>query len=241
MKKQLGLLVATLWAASLPAWAGGTVVVAPARYNVMQIGFDLAARNAVTLVSYQGEASTEKPLIHVWNGKEWEYVALADFQAGKFLHERPARTLIIGDEKMVPQVFAPISAWAGKQQTIASIFTPDILNQAGTALKFRAEDWQWFASRYNMKAEDINAAERKTTIYDHKIGEPFKLKREPLTQKAVESQLPAQPPSPEIVEPKPATLEPPVATPVKTDKLEVKPAPAPTPVAVTPAEKPLAP
>lgn len=184
MKKSLGITSVALLALVNTAFAGGTVVVAPARYNVMQVGFDLAARNGVTLVSYQGEATTEKPLIHVWNGQEWSYVTLPDFQAGTFLNEKPTQTLIIGDEHMVPQVFAPISVWAGKQLAITSVLTPDILNKAGNALKFRTEDWQWFAGRYSMKVQDINAPIRKTSIYDNKIGEPFTLKDKRVAPKA---------------------------------------------------------
>lgn len=175
MKKHFGWMAAGLLAASTAAWAGGTVVVAPARTSVMQVGMDLAARYGVTLVSYQGEASTASPLIHLWNGTAWDYLPLDEFVAGKFLAAKPTQTLVIGDAKFVPEVFAPMSAWAGKQQQITSLATPDILNAAGTALKFGSADWQWFSTRYNMKIEDINAALRKETIYKRKVGEPISL------------------------------------------------------------------
>lgn len=199
MKKQLGLMAAAWLAMCGAAPADGTVVVAPARYNVMQVGRDLAARNGVTLVSYQGEATTSKPLVHVWNGKEWNFVALEDFQSGKFLNEKPKQTLVIGDEHMVPQAFAPISAWAGQPQSIATIETQPMLNQLGAALKFSDTDWQWYASRYNLKLEDRNAPIRKTSYYDRQIGEPFTLKRRNTAQKV------------EAHEPLPATVEGPQA------------------------------
>ena len=201
MKKSLGFTAVACLAMLNTAFAGGTVLIAPARYNVMQVGFDLAARQGVTLVSYQGEASTEKPLIHKWNGQEWVFVPLADFQAGNFLSEKPTRTLIIGDEQMVPQVFAPIAAWSGKQQAIPTVLTPEILNKVGNALKFSSEEWQWFAARYNMKVQDINAPARKATIYTHPIGEPFSLKHRSSPAKAVETQPSLPPTKIEIITP----------------------------------------
>ena len=164
MSRCFNWLAVVILAASTTAWAGGTVVVVPARINLVQAGMDLAARYGVTLVSYRGKASTALPLVHVWNGKEWKYVPLDAFQSGSFLSVKPTQTFIVGDEKMIPKVFAPMAAWAGTLQEIPSIFTPDILNAAGTALKFRKGDWQWFASRYNMKVEDANAAARNGVI-----------------------------------------------------------------------------
>ena len=177
MKNYFGWMAAGLLTASVAAWADGTVVVVPARTSVIQVGQDLAARYGVTLVSYQGEASTAQPLIHRWNGQGWDYLPLEEFVAGKFLTAKPTQTLVIGDEKFVPEAFAPMSTWAGKLQKIPSLGTAEILNATGTALKFQREDWQWFSARYNMTVEDLNAAVRKDTIYTHKVGEPLTLRR----------------------------------------------------------------
>ncbi len=177
MKKYFGLMAAGWLAAGMAAWAGDTVVVAPARTSVIQVGLDLVARHGVTLVSYQGEATTAKPLIHVWNGTGWDFLPLVEFVAGNFLTAKPAQTLVIGDEKIVPEAFAPMSAWAGKLKKIPGLSMPEILNVAGEALKFQRTDWQWFSTRYNMKVEDINAAARQDSIYKHKVGEPITLRR----------------------------------------------------------------
>ena len=131
----------------------------------------------VTLVSYQGEASTAYPLLHLWNGTGWDFLPLDEFVSGKFLTAKPTQTLVVGDEKFVPEVFAPMSAWSGKVQKIPALTTPEILNTAGQALKFRTEDWKWFSARYNMKVEDINSSLRQDTIYKHKVGEPIALRR----------------------------------------------------------------
>ena len=176
MKKQFGWLAAVLLVTSTTARADGTLIVAPARINIIQVGMDLAARPGITLVSYQGEAATAKPLIHVWNGKEWDFIPLDAFQSGAFLPTKPSQTLVIGDEKLVPEAFVPMATWAGKLQKIPTLDTPDLVNAAGAALKFRTEDWQWFATRYNMKVEDINAEVRKDSVYNHKVGDSLKLR-----------------------------------------------------------------
>lgn len=191
MKKYFGWMAAVWLAASTAAWADGTVVVAPARISVMQVGMDLAARYGVTLVSYQGEASTANPLLHLWNGTSWEFLSLDEFVSGKFLAAKPTQTLVIGDEKFVPEVFAPMSAWAGKLQKIPALGTADILNTAGQALKFRAADWQWFSARYNMKVEDLNTALRQDSIYKHKVGEPLTLRRRDEAKKTTTGVPPA--------------------------------------------------
>ena len=59
------------------------LLVAPARYNVMQVAFDVANRYSTVLVSFQGKA--ESPKLHAWNGMEWLPLSLADFQSGAFL------------------------------------------------------------------------------------------------------------------------------------------------------------
>ncbi|MCX6997788.1 MAG: hypothetical protein NTV49_12050 [Kiritimatiellaeota bacterium] len=179
MKKQgVGLLavlsVVVALGAAAPARAGGpTLVVAPARYSVLQVGFDLVQRYGVTLVSYRGEAATEKPLLHVWTGQEWKFIALPDFQSGAFLDQKPAQTVVIGDARMVPAVFAPMAAWAGRQVSIPSLFTDEILNQASKALRFSRGDWDWFAARYNLKLDDTNAALRSDSWYGHTYDKPI--------------------------------------------------------------------
>ena len=180
MKKQgIGLLAVLSLVAALgsaaPARADGpTLVVAPARYSVLQVCFDLVQRYGVTLVSYRGEATTEKPLMHLWTGQEWKYIALPDFQSGAFLEQKPAQTLVIGDARMVPSAaFAPMAAWAGRQISLPTVFTDEILNQASKALRFSREDWDWFAARYNMKLDDTNAALRGDSWYNHKYDKPI--------------------------------------------------------------------
>lgn len=151
---------------------GGRLGGAPARISVSQAGLDWAARHDVTLGSYHGLFSTPTPLIHVWKGKTWDFVPLEAFLSGSFLRAKPDQAIVIGDEKTVPEVFASMTARAGKLQKVPSIFTPDILNAAGTALRFLCAEWQRFASRYNMKVEDANAEAHKNAVSRAAEGVP---------------------------------------------------------------------
>ena len=219
----LGLIVVRGWAAPSRA-SGATLVVAPARYSVLQVGFDLVQRCGVTLVSYRGEATTEKPLIHVWTGQEWKFVALPDFQSGAFLDQKPTQTLVIGDAQLVPAVFAPMAAWAGRVTHVTSLYNDELLNQAAIALRFGKEDWDWFAARYNMKLNDTNGTLRKDSWYDHTYGKPFHLQFKRRAPAKSSQAAPAQdgPPSAD-----PIKTERPAATDEPVSGLSLRPAPVP--------------
>ena len=51
-----------------------TMIVVPARFSVLQVAFDVAEKHPAVIVTYQGDATTEEPLLHAWNGREWTYV-----------------------------------------------------------------------------------------------------------------------------------------------------------------------
>ena len=78
------------------AQADAVLLVAPARFPVMQVAFDVARRFPTILVSYQG--SPDKPALHAWNGFEWMPLSLADYQSGAFLQAYPGRTIFLGDD-----------------------------------------------------------------------------------------------------------------------------------------------
>ena len=230
MKKDgIGLLAAlsliAAWGLAAPAnVSGATLVVAPARYSVLQVGFDLVQRCGVTLVSYRGEATTEKPLIHVWTGQEWKFVSLPDFQSGAFLAQKPAQTLVIGNAQLVPAVFSPMAAWAGRVIPVTSLYSDEILNQAASALRFGKEDWDWFAARYNMKLNDTNAALRTDSWYDHTYDKPVRLqfkRRAPAKSPEVAPAQEAAPPAETNKTERPAAADEPVSG------LSLRPTPEP--------------
>lgn len=146
------------------------LLVAPARFAVMQVAFDVARRYPTVLVSYQG-APTE-PVLHVWNGYEWMPLALADYQSGAFLQSYPGRTIFLGDDSLLPADLRSIGAWCDQTTQIPVLEKYALINAIGSYLPFTPADWRWFAGRYNMtltnlKADEAEAAKRETW-YDGK-------------------------------------------------------------------------
>ena len=165
----LAALAVVLAGAAQPAAAVGpglTMVVMPARYSVLQVGFDLFNRFPVVLVSYQGDATTESPLIHAWNGEEWVKVSQEDYASAAFLQETPGRVILVGDEKLLPPAMGGAAAWCPRVETVADIDTAALVNALAKPLSFSQADWKWFAKRYNLDLEDHNAARRTTSWYD---------------------------------------------------------------------------
>ncbi len=211
-----------------------TMVVVPARFSVLQVSFDLISRFSAVLVSYQGDATTDVPLIHAWNGQEWVSVTLEDYREASFLQVTPLRTIIVGDESMVPAVLTEASSWCQDVINIPSIDTATMVNSFGRLFDFTRSDWQWFSKRYNLGLQDINAEKRNRSWYDF----PFVEKKADVPQEipspaeAPEADLPAagdEPSSmemPSLVEPQP---EQPEAAPEAQSMIE------PTPRIMAPA------
>ena len=166
MKKSMILLAALAMGASLLAFpvrasADGDAVllVAPARYSVMQVAFDVARRYPTVLVSYQ--RPDPDPRLHVWNGYEWLPLALDDYKSGAFLQSYPARTFFLGDDALLPASLKDIGAWCKDTRQIPDLETPVLINEIGQGIPFTPADWRWFAGRYNLTLTDTSAARQK--------------------------------------------------------------------------------
>ncbi len=147
------------------AQADAVLLVAPARFAVMQVAFDVARRYPTVLVSYQGSAT--EPVLHVWNGYEWMPLSLTDYQSGAFLQSYPGRTIFLGDDALLPTSLRSISAWCDKTTQVSQLEKEALVNAIGTYLPFTPSDWRWFAGRYNLtltnlKAEEAEAAKHET-------------------------------------------------------------------------------
>jgi hypothetical protein len=158
-----------------PAWSSGmrgsssrgyTLIVAPARYSVLQVAFDLVRRHSSVLVSYQGEGATPEPRLHVWNGTEWVKLTMTDYREVNFLQSPPARTVLIGDQQTLPAVLVDASTWSPEVVHITALETSALVNEFGRLLNFNAAEWKWFASRYNLELRDENAERRTKSWYD---------------------------------------------------------------------------
>ena len=216
----LVLLVGLLVSSSMALTPGRvTMLVLPARYSVMQVAFDLAQKYSVVLVSYQGDASSEAPLLHAWNGKEWIKVSVDEYANASFLQVTPGEALLIGDEKLLPPVLASsISGWCPKVTTIPTIDTAALVNTFAKEFSFKRSEWEWFAKRYNLTLNDENAPRRNTSWYDRHAYED---KYSPKVSSWFGLRKGAQAPmEPVIVEPEAAPqVDAPVEAPVQSEPL----------------------
>lgn len=212
-----------------------TMVVVPARYSVLQVSFDLIKRFPAVLVSYQGDATTDIPMIHAWNGQEWVAVTLDDYREASFLQVTPLRTIIVGDENMVPAVLTEASSWCQDVVNIPSIDTATIVNSFGRLFGFTRSDWQWFSKRYNLGLQDINSEKRKHSWYDFPFVEEKAEVKEEVQPVEPTSESLTQAETSEMTESATGDAPETVETPLP-DETQSVPAPAeqPTPRIMTP-------
>ena len=154
-------------AALTPAAAqeDAVLLVAPSRFEVMQVAFDVARRYPTVLVSYQG--APDAPTLHVWNGYEWMALALADYQSGAFLQSYPGRTVLLGYDSLLPASLRSIGSLCDQTTQIPALEKHALVNAIVSYLPFTPSDWRWFAGRYNLtltnlKAEEAEAAKHET-------------------------------------------------------------------------------
>ncbi len=173
----VGLLVLLVTATSCLAMAPRpqtiTLLVVPARFSVLQIAFDVSSRRPAVIVSYQGDADTEEPLLHAWDGNEWKYVSNEDYEQARFLQRIPTQVILVGDEHQLPEVLVAASSWCPLVMSIPSIDTATLINSLGKVFGFRSSDWKWFSNRYNLDLLDLNADERKESWYDGSYFGPY--------------------------------------------------------------------
>ena len=173
------------------------LVVAPARYSVMQVMFDVVANRPSILVSYQGEATTAEPLLHVWNGTAWNPITLHDLREMSFVQKTPTRAILIGNDELLPASVRESLAWMPEVIYVRDLTNASLLNEFGRIQNWSRREWNWFSTRYNLALEDEAAPLRSRSWYDrpasslNKNPEPSYL---PAPVMAVERQ-PMAPPS----------------------------------------------
>ena len=166
-------------AAATPAaaQADAVLLVAPARYPVMQVAFDVARRYPTVLVSYQGAPTA--PALHVWNGYEWMALSLGDYQSGAFLQSYPGRTIFLGDDALLPSDLRSIGAWCDQSTQIPELEKHALVNAIGSSLPFTPSDWRWFAGRYNLTLTNLKAEEAEAAKHETWYGEKAPVKDPP--------------------------------------------------------------
>jgi hypothetical protein len=230
------MLATVLAAGLLPAVASAySLIVAPARFSVLQVLFDVIDKRSAVLVSYQGEAGTENPVMHVWSGAAWNPLGLHELQELSFLQRSPDRAVLIGDDDLLPQAISDRLAWMPQLVRIRDLGNATLINELDAVMSWSDYEWRWFAGRYKLDIEDRAATKRKASWYD----QPGPLrKNEPARQPPVrELREPAPVPVTTRVIEQPAVVEPEVIAIPEPPALETPPAPVvEAPVIVPPPQ-----
>ncbi|HMP73694.1 MAG TPA: hypothetical protein PKE55_10570 [Kiritimatiellia bacterium] len=150
------------------AWDRGyTLIVAPARYSVIQLMFDVIDQRPAVLVAYQmNPADPADVVLHTWNGREWLGLDPADFQSLRFVLSPPTRTVLIGSLALVPPSVGQAVESMPNPLVIRDVTNPGILNGLDRAFSWRRAEWRWFTARYNLDLEDEAAALRNESWFD---------------------------------------------------------------------------
>ena len=143
-----------------------TLIVAPARFSVVQLSFDLIRKRPAVLVSYRGEASTKEPLLYAWNGTEWVFVSVQDYRDARFLQDTPKQVVFIGDENTLPAALRDATGWSKNIETFKAVDNAALVNEFGRLFSWTPDEWAWFSSRYNLKLQDEAEPYRHSSWYD---------------------------------------------------------------------------
>ncbi len=186
--------------------------------------FDVVANRPSILVSYQGEATTAEPLLHVWNGTAWNPITLHDLREMSFVQKTPTRAMLIGNDELLPVSVRESLAWMPEVIFIRDLTNTSLLNEFGRLQNWSKREWNWFSTRYNLSLEDEAAPLRSRSWYDRPASSLQK-NTEPSYQPSPVTDVMRQPMSPpsslplkeEVMRPSdvPAPVAPvvPVATP----------------------------
>ena len=180
MSKSIAGMVLAVWlgwgdstafgAANRPSLATDILVV-PAHYTVLQVGFDTLNREGGVLVVYQGEAATAEPALHVWDGMDWIHISLDEFGTSAYLSGTLGRIIMVGDDTLLPGSLVD-SAMGINSVKVLQIPTQDtagLLNSLGKVYGFSSRDWEWYAGRYRLDLSDTNADMRHISYYDQPV------------------------------------------------------------------------
>ena len=221
-----GMVAGLMLAAGTQARAAAdwTVFVVPARYSVLQVMFDVTAVKPAELVSYQGNATTATPLLHVWREGEWVAVSVEDFRTGRLARQAPTRVVLAGNDEILPAVLMQSAQnLAPAVIQVKDIDTAALVNAAGKLMKFKRGEWQWFSERYNMGLSDASQAARKGWYEEPRSSKKFS----PPPFGGAGEQPPPAPVVPEAKAPAAPKAEPKSVVPAPVMPPTAAPAPAP--------------
>ena len=174
MVRKLLFVLALFCCAAVPfaARAGqteSTVLVIPARYTIVQMGFDIAHLRPVSLVAYPATLPTHAPpTLHVWNreAQDWIPTSVAEYGEGSIFLTRPSTALVLGPDADLPAGLADASErLAARAERIPALDVVEWVNTLDRHLNFTAQEWRWLADRHGLQIKDLNDERRRYGKY----------------------------------------------------------------------------
>ncbi len=198
-----------------------TLLVVPERINTVQVGFDMVNKRPVALVSYRGDGTRQPLTLHAWTDNQWRPLALEDYEGGYFLIRPPARIVLVGDERLLPDPLINASDWGPLLMSIDTTETDELLNSLGRLFEFNRSEWRWFASRYNMDIEDVTPEQEQISWYDQMTRARQTAPRRTIDDPPVTPIVPVPEPA-EPLEPEPVPAPEPEPAPTVEDGVPVR-------------------
>lgn len=197
-------------------------IVLPARYAIVQLGFDVASLRPLTLISYAAGKTADDPAMHVWDtaARQWTPVSVGEYRSAQVPGPLASGIVLVGGDTDLPVAIKEGSSWSDSVRRVQTLNVATILNTLNEELKFSPKEWKWLARRYRIKLKDLNRDRRRWGKY----GKPGSRRGAPTPVMPTEDEL-----TPEEIEPEERAPMP-------------EPAPEPEkgfePAAVAPVENP---
>jgi hypothetical protein len=146
--------------------APATLLVVPSRYTIVQLAFDIAKVRPVTLVAYEVEPRQKTVVLHRWDvpAVDWVRVSLEDYASGMAYRPIPARAVLVGSDKNLPEALASLPSGMDVQRIPTLKFAP-MVNAMNETFAFTPSEWRWLARRHNLELKDTNAQRRRWGKY----------------------------------------------------------------------------
>jgi len=182
VKPVVAALVAAITVCGTSVYAAGEngVLVVPARYTVVQLGFDIVALRNATLISYEKSDAGKDPVLYVWDSlaSAWGSLSVDEYSMGSFSPSVPKEIILIGSEQDLPASIIEGASQAEKVTRIDTLNVADIVNQLNKSMKFTPPEWKALANKHGFSIKDRNEARRRWGRY----GPPGEKKQAPKKQ-----------------------------------------------------------
>jgi hypothetical protein len=154
--------------ASGRALADRALLVIPARYSVVQFGFDVTRLRSADLVVYDTRGEKGALVLHFWDRQrgDWAKVSQDELRLGALFDDMPTRVFLVGSDRDVPPaVLAAATALGGQLVRVPSLRVVDMVNAVNDGLRFSSSEWKWLAKRHGLETVDLNADRRRYGRY----------------------------------------------------------------------------